>query len=84
MKMLVDMHVHTKEVSACGHVGARRVVTLYAEKGYDAIVITNHLNDATRGLRDASDWKAFVDSYLAPVHEARDEAKKHGMRAHIC
>lgn len=78
--MLVDMHVHTKEVSACGKVEARRVVRLYAEKGYDAVVITNHLNGSTRYLHEAPDWDAFIDSYLAPVREARDEGEKVGVR----
>ena len=42
--MKIDLHVHTSEISLCGHVSARDTVRLYKEAGYDAIVITNHFS----------------------------------------
>ena len=40
--MKIDLHVHTSEISGCAHVTGEETVRLYAEAGYDAIVITNH------------------------------------------
>ena len=36
-----DLHVHTKEVSACAGITAPEVVAEYKKAGYESIVITN-------------------------------------------
>ena len=33
--MKIDLHVHTKEVSICGHMEAKEVVSRYKSAGYD-------------------------------------------------
>ena len=38
----VDTHVHTCEVSRCGHVPGAEMARLYARAGYGAITITDH------------------------------------------
>lgn len=38
----VDTHVHTCEVSRCGHVPGAEMARLYIQAGYDAILITDH------------------------------------------
>ena len=37
-----DLHVHTSNISPCGHVDAEEVARLYAQAGYTGIVVTNH------------------------------------------
>lgn len=46
--MKIDLHVHTKEMSACGVLTAEETVRGYAEAGFDGIVITNHYNSSTQ------------------------------------
>lgn len=40
--MLLEMHCHTSEHSACSHVGARELVRRVFEKGLQGIVLTDH------------------------------------------
>ena len=42
--MKIDLHVHTSEISLCGHLICQEVIELYRQTDYDAIVITNHFN----------------------------------------
>ncbi len=46
--MKIDLHVHTKEMSACGVLSAEEVVKGYAQAGFDGIVLTNHYNSWTQ------------------------------------
>ena len=77
--MKIDLHVHTKEVSVCGHMPAAEVVSRYKAAGYDCIVITNHYNTYTQthfeeqGITDF--FKHYHDSYLL----AKEEGEKAGL-----
>lgn len=77
--MIIDLHVHTKEVSICGHMPAEEVVERYKAAGYDCIVITNHFNTHTSahfeelGVTDF--FKRYHDSFLL----AKDLGRKAGL-----
>ncbi len=77
--MLIDMHIHTKEISSCSSCEAKVMIDRYASKGYDAVVITNHLNMWSRGRREKS-WEEFIRSYAAVIKEAAGYAKQYGIR----
>ena len=38
---LYDLHVHTSEVSPCGHLNVQEMVSRYEKKGYSGIWLTN-------------------------------------------
>ena len=79
--MLIELHAHTKGVSACGQVGVRELLDRYHAKGYDAVVITDHLNEWTIGFENAADdYDGFIDNFLSPVKQGREYAKKLGMK----
>ena len=79
--MIIELHAHTKEVSGCGRVAVNDVIDRYHNAGYDGIVISNHLSIYSLGYEKAEkSWDEFVDSYLAPVKEGREYAKKYGMK----
>ncbi|MBQ7650309.1 MAG: hypothetical protein IJS15_05075, partial [Victivallales bacterium] len=40
--MKIDLHVHSKEVSPCGHIPIADLIPLYSRTQFDAIVLTNH------------------------------------------
>ena len=73
--MKIDLHVHTKEVSICGHMPAEEVAAMYKAAGYDCIVITNHFNTHTlthfeeQGVVDF--FKHYHDSYLLAEEAGR-------------
>ena len=75
--MKIDLHVHTKEVSICGHMPAEEVVERYKAAGYDCIVITNHFNTHTANHFEAQGagdfFKKYHESYLL-AREAGDKA----------
>ena len=78
--MKIDLHVHTSEVSFCGHMSAVEIAESYSEKGYDLIVITNHFNTYTanryaneRGVSDF--FRYYNDAYFL----AKEEGEKRGL-----
>ncbi len=82
--MIIDLHVHSKEISACGHVGIEEIIDRYYAMGYDAIVLANHLNDWSIGIADSADnWSKYIDTFCAPVEKGREYAKKYGMRVFL-
>ena len=78
--MKIDLHVHTSEVSKCGHMSAAETVGRYKDAGYDCIVITNHFNTYTanrfeneKGVSDF--FRHYNDMYLL----AKEEGEKRGL-----
>lgn len=79
--MLIELHTHTKGVSSCGHIGVTELLDRYHAKGYDALVLTNHLNQWTIGIENAADdHDGFIDNFMSPVKQGREYAEKLGMK----
>ncbi len=75
--MLLDLHVHTKEISPCGRVGAKDLVRLYKQKGFSGIVITDHYRkDFFTNRSDKENVRAFLEGFYA--------AKAEGEKAGLC
>lgn len=47
--MKIDLHVHSSEVSPCGHLTVEELLQLYPAKGYDGFVLTNHFSSYAAG-----------------------------------
>ena len=77
--MKIDLHVHTSEVSLCGHLTARQTVQSYKEAGYDCLVITNHFNTYTcnhyKNNGEDDFFRFYHDAYLL----AKEEGERLGM-----
>ena len=77
--MKIDLHVHTSEISLCGHVSAADTVKLYKEAGYGAIVVTNHFSAdgiyhfAHQGRND------YFDAYYEGYELARKAGQECGL-----
>ncbi|NLC69233.1 MAG: PHP domain-containing protein [Clostridiaceae bacterium] len=74
-----DVHVHTSEVSPCGRIGAREVVNLYKEAGYDGIVITDHYFDGYFEKYHSCSWDEKMVCFLEGYRKAREEGKNIGL-----
>jgi predicted metal-dependent phosphoesterase TrpH len=80
--MLIDMHVHTSEVSPCGKVDAKTVVHEYVKAGYDAIVITDHFNDYVLESFDGTK-KERVERYLKGYDIAYQQGLNKGLKVFL-
>ena len=71
----VDTHVHTCEVSRCGHVPGAEMARLYIQAGYDAILITDHFilpEVAESGKTPEETVEAQMRGYRAALEGAGD------------
>ena len=66
----VELHAHTNPVSSCSEIKPARLVQMYAELGYSAVCITNHL---ARGRSDDAEY------FLADYYAAKEEGEKLGL-----
>ena len=80
--MLIDLHVHTKEVSRCSEIPAREVVKTYKEQtAYDAIVITEHINACLFGEEMFGEkWQETITRYMSGYKTAKEEGDKLGLK----
>ena len=69
------MHCHTDEVSACGKVPAEELVEMYIQKGYDGIVITDHINASTFLDYEEENWEEKINYFLKGYKDAVEAAK---------
>ncbi len=78
--MLFDLHVHTKEGSPCANLSAKDTVDLYKEKGFDGIVITDHLSryymERSHMIPYEDYCKLNYEAYLC----AREEGDRIGLK----
>ncbi len=78
--MLIDMHVHTNEISLCASENIEKVIELYSAKGYDGIVITNHLSEWTIRNIGEEKWESFIERFISVVNKGKSYAEKYGMK----
>lgn len=78
--MKIETHAHTSEVSPCSHIPAQDLVRLYAQAGYDAIVITDHFNQNVVERFAGNDWIKNVDRYLLGYKKALIAGSEYGIR----
>lgn len=67
-RVLLEAHCHTSEVSRCGRIPAARLIESLHEKGYGAVVITDHFTPGERNTRQARE--AFLRGYRAAKEAA--------------
>ena len=66
----VELHAHTSPVSPCSEVSPKQLVECYKNKGYDAVVITNHL---IAELLTSEDLEQHLSYYLKDLVYGIDE-----------
>lgn len=78
--MKIDLHVHTSEISRCGRLTAKEIVTIYKEAGYDAICITNHFSNYTLKWHTSLGKLDFIKTFDEGYQLAKAEGEKIGLR----
>lgn len=64
MEFRIDTHVHTSETSRCGRSGAQEMIGAYAQKGFGAVVITDHFVNGNSNCGRDIPWQARMDEFL--------------------
>lgn len=78
-RYIVDMHVHTKETSACGEVAGADVVRSYKEAGYQGIMISDHYHKEFFDGLGSMEIHQKIERYLAGYRAAKREGEKLGV-----
>lgn len=77
----IELHAHTKPQSKCGELAPSELAELYAKKGYDGIVVTNHFMGSDYMNGAGKDSK--IEEYLRGFYETRSAGEKFGIRAYL-
>lgn len=74
-----ELHLHTDEVSICGHVPAREQVRRYKELGYTGICVTDHMHQHYFDTYGEGDWQRYIDYHMNGYRIAKEEGDKLGL-----
>lgn len=81
----IELHAHTKPQSGCGEAEPEKLVEIYAGKGYDGIVVTNHFmglsNDKEYMSGDTKEEQ--LKRYLAGYEDAKKVGEKLGLKVYL-
>lgn len=69
-KYRIELHCHSNPGSECGQASPEEVVKIYADKGYHAIVLTNHFHNCyeyIKTLPKEEVMKRYLDDYNRAV-----------------
>ncbi|MBR4305617.1 MAG: PHP domain-containing protein, partial [Ruminiclostridium sp.] len=70
-----ELHVHTKEGSACSTTSIHDMIRKYKEQGYTGMAITNHFYGGNTCVSRELDWHDFVMEYARAYYEGLETAK---------
>ena len=58
-----ELHAHTKPVSSCSDIEAKKLVQIYKENGYDSVVRSNHFTTYMQGESVEEKIKWYLEDY---------------------
>ncbi len=74
--MKIDMHVHSSDLSLCGHMSAEETIDRYIAAGFDGFVLTNHF---TRDMAEHFDRHGIPQTeYFAHYKACYEKARAYG------
>lgn len=74
--MKIELHAHTSEVSGCGKMPAEELIRRFAEAGYGAVVVTDHL---IGGHFQELTHEERAARHLTGYHAAKEAGEKYGV-----
>ncbi len=75
--MKVELHAHTSQTSPCSNISAGRLVKMYEEKGYGAVVITDHYSKWVMERNNITSPKEFTEFFLDGYRCALKYSQEH-------
>jgi predicted metal-dependent phosphoesterase TrpH len=76
---LVQLHLHTKETSACGLSGGAEMARACKAAGYGAIAVTDHFFNANIGCHSRLPWEDKVEYLFRGYRAAKAEGDRIGL-----
>lgn len=76
-KYKIELHTHTSPGSKSSNIPARKMINMYADRGFSAVTITNHFKLEEKEPNETV--KEYTDRFLADYYDACDEGKKRGV-----
>jgi len=77
--MKIELHTHSSEISQCSGLPCRKLIELYKQAGYDAVVIANHFSSMTENYLAAQGCSEFHKTFHDHIAEAYEIGKEHGL-----
>lgn len=83
----IELHAHTKPQSSCGEAEPSKLAEIYAKKGYDGIVVTNHFmgynlhKDGEYLLGETKEEQ--LKNYLAGYEDTKVAGEKLGLKVYL-
>lgn len=74
-----EMHMHTKEASACAWDDIHDMLRRYARLGYAGVVVTNHFIGGNTAVDRSLGWKDLVEQYSRPYYDGQETARQLGI-----
>ena len=78
--MLFDMHVHSAEGSPCAVIKKEELVEKYKEKGFDGLVLTNHLSKWSMSSHHKLDYPDFCKLIYEVYLSTKELGDKIGLK----
>ncbi len=78
----IELHLHTKYSSGCGHLTAQEIIAGYKAAGYSGIVVTDHYNrDTFRNKNiDTTAPGDKLTPFLEGYYKMKEEGEKQGIQ----
>lgn len=70
-----ELHMHTKEGSACGKTSGADMVDFYMENGYAGMIVTDHFYHGNTAPSRDLPWDEFVEAFAQGYYDARNAAE---------
>ena len=55
-----ELHLHTKEASACARASGAEMVDFYIQNGYQGMVVTDHFYHGNTAIDRDLPWEDFI------------------------
>ncbi len=79
MSYRIDLHMHTKESSACASATASEQVQRYKECGYQGVVVTDHFLNGNTTVPKTLSWEKRVELFCKGYENAKEEGERIGL-----
>lgn len=76
----IELHAHTSPASSCSEILPEQMAEIYAEKGYDAVVITNHF--FLENLKGETKEEC-LDNYISDYEKTSEAGKKYNIKVFL-
>ncbi len=74
-----DLHVHTKEGSACGRSTGAEMAEMYAREGYSGFVVTDHFYTGNTAVPRELPWEEWVERFCEGYRSAKKRGEELGL-----